>query len=56
MNPGDTITRGGLEWTVERIQLRGDGEHWAKLVIYTGSGKTARLINEKWIRFDDKGR
>jgi hypothetical protein len=55
MKPGNTITRGNLEWTVERIQLRGVDEKWAKLVIYSGSGKAARLINEKWIRYD-KGR
>lgn len=55
MKPGDTHIYRGLIWLVERIELRGDNEHWAKLVINKGVGKTSRLINVEWIRTDKGG-
>jgi hypothetical protein len=55
MKPGDEHVHNGLIWTVERVQLRGVDEKWAKLVIYTGTGNNARLVNEEWIRYDEEG-
>ena len=55
MKPGDEHVHNGLIWQVEKIEIRGVDQKWAKLVRYDGSGKSARLVNQKWIRFDEGG-
>jgi hypothetical protein len=52
MKPGDEHVHNGLIWQVERVQLRGVDEKWARLVIEEGLGKSSRLVNVTWIRFD----
>ena len=52
MKPGNEHVHNGLIWQVEKIELRGVDEHWAKLVIYAGLGKSSRLVHVEWIRYD----
>jgi len=53
LKPGSEHVHRGAIWQVEKVELRGVDEHWAKLVRYEGLGKTARLVNVEWIRFDN---
>ena len=56
MKPGDEHVHRGILWQVERVELRSNGEHWAKLVRTVGLGKTARLVDIAWIRTDEGGK
>ena len=55
MKPGDEHIHKGALWQVEKVELRGNGEHWVKLVRYEGLGKASRLVNVCWIRTDEGG-